>query len=48
MNALPMMEDASSTVTTHWGHTTAVVIVAGGYQSMVEPAQVHLFRNRYQ
>ena len=40
MNAPPTMVDASITVMTHWGHITAVVEVAGGYQAMVELAQV--------
>ena len=40
MNVLPIMEDASITVTTQWGHTTAVVELAGGCQAIVELAYV--------
>ena len=47
MNVLPMMEDASITVTTQWGHITAVVELAGGCQAIVEHVYVcnHCFIN---
>ena len=42
MNASPIMEAASITVTTHWGHITAVVELAGSCQAMVGIAHVRL------
>ena len=47
MNVLPIMEDASITVTTQWGHITAVVELAGGCQAIVEHVHVcnHCFIN---